>query len=72
LIANDLGDNFRIAFNDTLKDLEDYLGNQSILTIPDIILVEVDKDEKCFELVGKLRREFFNERAYHCHAIYPQ
>ncbi|MBD1362226.1 sugar transferase [Mucilaginibacter sp. ZT4R22] len=58
LIANDLGDNFRIAFNDTLNDLENYLGNQSILTIPDIILVEVDKEEKCFELVGKLRQNF--------------
>lgn len=58
LIANDLGENFRISFNDTLKDLEDYLGNQSILSIPDIILVEVDKDEKCFALVENLRKNF--------------
>nr|WP_294945482.1 sugar transferase [uncultured Mucilaginibacter sp.] len=58
LIANDLGDNFRFAFNDTLNDLEGYLGNQSILTIPEIILVEVDKDEKCFSLVEKLRENF--------------
>jgi lipopolysaccharide/colanic/teichoic acid biosynthesis glycosyltransferase len=58
LITNDLGPYFRINFNDTLADLETYLGNQSILTIPDIILVEVDKDEKCFELVEKLRENF--------------
>jgi lipopolysaccharide/colanic/teichoic acid biosynthesis glycosyltransferase/CheY-like chemotaxis protein len=58
LIANDLSDSFRIVFNDTLQDLDDYLGNQSILTIPDIILVEVDKDEKCFTLVEKLRQNF--------------
>jgi len=56
LIANDLGDNFRITFNNTLKDLEDYLGNQSILTIPEIILVEVDKDEKCFTLAETLKK----------------
>ncbi|AMR32679.1 glycosyl transferase [Mucilaginibacter sp. PAMC 26640] len=58
LISNDLGESFRISFNDTLKDLEDYLGDQSILTIPDIILVEVDKDEKCFALVDALRKNF--------------
>jgi lipopolysaccharide/colanic/teichoic acid biosynthesis glycosyltransferase len=59
LISNDLSKDFRIKFNDTLKDIEDYLGNQSILTIPDIILVEVDKDEKCFQLVERLRTNFF-------------
>lgn len=58
LIVNDLSDNFRISFSDTLKDLEDYLGDQSILTIPEIILVEVDKDEKCFEMVEQLRDSF--------------
>ncbi len=58
LISNDLNDKFRFTFNDTLKDLEDYLGNQSILTIPDIILVEVDKDEKCFELFDRLKKNF--------------
>lgn len=58
LIANDLGDSFRISFSNTLQDLDDYLGNQSILTIPDIILVEVDKEEKCFTLVEKLRQNF--------------
>jgi lipopolysaccharide/colanic/teichoic acid biosynthesis glycosyltransferase len=58
LIVNDLSDNFRISFSDTLKDLDDYLGDQSILTVPEIILVEVDKDEKCFEMVEQLRDNF--------------
>ncbi|MBD1391861.1 sugar transferase [Mucilaginibacter sp. ZB1P21] len=58
VITKDLGDSFRINFNDTLKDLEGYLGNQSILTIPDIVLIEVDKDEKCFHVVDRLRKNF--------------
>jgi lipopolysaccharide/colanic/teichoic acid biosynthesis glycosyltransferase len=58
LIANDLTDYFRIDFNDSITDLEEYLGDQSILTIPDIILVEVDKDEQCFALVERLRQNF--------------
>ncbi|TSD66550.1 sugar transferase [Inquilinus sp. KBS0705] len=58
LITADLAPHFRINFNDTLADLDAYLGDQSILSIPDIILVEVDKDEKCFELVEKLRKNF--------------
>lgn len=57
LIAKDLA-NFEIDFNDTLQDLENYMGDQSILTIPDIILVEVDMGEQCFELVNRLRQNF--------------
>lgn len=58
LIANDLSGSFRVTFNNTCADLEQYLGDQSILSIPDIILVEVDKDEKCFELVTNIRKNF--------------
>ncbi|TWR31044.1 sugar transferase [Mucilaginibacter pallidiroseus] len=58
LIANDLSGSFRVTFNNTIADLEQYLGDQSILSIPDIILVEVDKDEKCFELVTNIRKNF--------------
>lgn len=57
-IAADLTSHFRIEFCDTLKDLEDYLGDQSILTIPDIILVEADQDNHCFALVESLRKNF--------------
>jgi lipopolysaccharide/colanic/teichoic acid biosynthesis glycosyltransferase len=58
LIASDLSNHFKVEFNDSIKSLEEYLGNQSILTIPDIILVEVDKDEQCFALVERLRQNF--------------
>jgi hypothetical protein len=58
LIANDLTNYFRIHFNELYNDLEEYLGDQSILTIPDIILVEVDKDEECFALVERLGKTF--------------
>ena len=58
LISHDLNGHFNIEFNDSINALETYLGNQSILTIPDIILVEVDKDEKCFELIERLKQNF--------------
>lgn len=58
LIASDLSGNFRVIFNNTIAELEQYLGDQSILSIPDIILVEVDKEEKCFELVTNIRKNF--------------
>ena len=57
-IANELGSHFRIEYSSTLKELEDYLGDQSILSVPDIILVEADKDGQCFELVARLRHNF--------------
>jgi lipopolysaccharide/colanic/teichoic acid biosynthesis glycosyltransferase len=58
LICNDLSDHFRFDFSDSINDLETYLGNQSILSIPDIILVEVDPDEKCFERIERLKQNF--------------
>jgi lipopolysaccharide/colanic/teichoic acid biosynthesis glycosyltransferase len=58
LVAKDLAKHFRFEFNDTLAELEDYLGNQSILTTPDIILVEADTDRQCFALVERLKQNF--------------
>jgi lipopolysaccharide/colanic/teichoic acid biosynthesis glycosyltransferase/CheY-like chemotaxis protein len=57
-IANDLGHHFRIDYSNTLQELEDYLGDQSILSVPDIIIVEADIEGKCFELVDRLRHNF--------------
>lgn len=56
VIAADLGNSFSISYSDTVQQLETYLGEQSLLTIPEIILVEVDKDEECFALVERLRK----------------
>ena len=57
-IADDLGRHFQIAYSDSVNELEEYLGDQSILTVPDIILVEADTDGMCFTLVERLRQNF--------------
>ncbi|MDB5008421.1 MAG: wcaJ 1 [Mucilaginibacter sp.] len=57
LIATEL-DSFPIIFNDSVTQLEDYLGHQSILTIPEIILLEVDEQEECFSLIERLKKNF--------------
>lgn len=58
LILNGLNDNFKIAYNDSIAQLEEYLGDQSILTVPDIILIEVDAEGKCFTLVQDIKKSF--------------
>ncbi len=58
LVDDELGAYFSIIYNDSLAQLEDYLGHQSILTIPEIILMEVDEHEECFVLVEKLKKNF--------------
>jgi lipopolysaccharide/colanic/teichoic acid biosynthesis glycosyltransferase len=58
LVATELNRYFQIHFNDTLTDLEAYLGNQSILTIPEIILLEVDEEGECFLLIDRLKKNF--------------
>lgn len=56
VIAADLGNSFNISYSDSVQELETFLGYQSIITVPEIILVEVDKDEECFALVERLRK----------------
>jgi lipopolysaccharide/colanic/teichoic acid biosynthesis glycosyltransferase len=58
LVATELGPYFHTVFNNSLRQLEEYLGNQSILSVPDIILVEVDDEGECFPLVERLKRNF--------------
>src|ERR1700761_1068986 len=58
LVNSELQDYFQIAFNDSLAGLEEYLGNQSILTVPEILLMEVDDDGECFTLIEKLKKNF--------------
>jgi len=58
LVATELNTYFQVIFNDTLVQLEEYLGNQSILTIPEIILLEVDEQGECFSLIERLKSNF--------------
>jgi lipopolysaccharide/colanic/teichoic acid biosynthesis glycosyltransferase len=58
LVAGELNTYFNIFFNNSLVQLEEYLGNQSILTIPEIILAEVDENGECFALVERLKSNF--------------
>jgi lipopolysaccharide/colanic/teichoic acid biosynthesis glycosyltransferase len=58
LVASELHSYFQIIFNDSLEQLEDYMGNQSILSIPEIILLEVDENGDCFRLIERLKNNF--------------
>jgi lipopolysaccharide/colanic/teichoic acid biosynthesis glycosyltransferase len=58
IVATELNTYFQITFNDSLNQLEEYLGNLSILTIPEIILLEVDEQGECFSLVERLKNNF--------------
>jgi lipopolysaccharide/colanic/teichoic acid biosynthesis glycosyltransferase len=58
LVATELNPYFNIKFNDSLAQLEEYLGHQSILTIPEIVLLEVDENGDCFSLIERLKSNF--------------
>lgn len=57
-ISNGLNEGFKIAYNNTIDQLNDYLGEQSILSVPDIILVEVDAEGKWIKLVEEVKSSF--------------
>ncbi|RYD59192.1 MAG: sugar transferase [Sphingobacteriales bacterium] len=40
---------------ETLAELNEYLLNQSLLSLPEVLLLEVDEQGECFKLIEKLR-----------------
>ena len=55
IVSNELDPYFQISYNDYLSQVDDFLGNQSILTLPEIILLEVDEQGECFDLIERLK-----------------
>jgi response regulator RpfG family c-di-GMP phosphodiesterase len=58
VIAAGLNQGFKIEYNDTIAQLNDYLGEQSILSVPDIMLVEVDAEGQWIKLVEEVKSSF--------------
>lgn len=56
LLIKELPSEFFINKHHALEDLQDYLDNQSILTLPDVILIETDSEGKCFNFIEKIKK----------------
>jgi lipopolysaccharide/colanic/teichoic acid biosynthesis glycosyltransferase len=55
-LVGELKKNFFVKHLITFNAFEDYLSEQSILTLPDILLMEIDEEEYCFTLVEKIKK----------------
>jgi lipopolysaccharide/colanic/teichoic acid biosynthesis glycosyltransferase/CheY-like chemotaxis protein len=55
-ILKDLPSFFRVHKHQSLKELKKYLDNQSILSLPDIILMETDPAGDCFAFIEKIKK----------------
>lgn len=55
-LVGELKQHFFVKHLVSFNAFEDYLSEQSILTLPDILLMEVDEDEYCFTLVEKIKK----------------
>jgi lipopolysaccharide/colanic/teichoic acid biosynthesis glycosyltransferase len=56
VILTELPNEFNISQNRSLEELKDFLDNQSILTLPDVILIEVDKNGDCFHFIEQIKK----------------
>jgi len=56
ILVNELEHQFSVKHVLTFNAFEDYLSEQSILTLPDILLMEIDEEEYCFTLVEKIKK----------------
>lgn len=55
VILSALPFSFNISHQSSLQELVQYLNGQSLLTLPDIILIEADKTGECFNAVKTLK-----------------
>jgi lipopolysaccharide/colanic/teichoic acid biosynthesis glycosyltransferase len=55
-LIKELPSEFFINQHKTLEELQNYLDNQSILTLPDVILLETDSGGACFRFIEKIKK----------------
>jgi len=55
-ILTELPNEFNIFQNRSLEELKDFLDKQSILTLPDVIILEADTNGECFKFIEKLKK----------------
>lgn len=55
-LSAQLNHSFNVHFEQNTEDLDAYLKDQSLYSLPDVIILEVDKELKCFDLVAKLKQ----------------
>ncbi len=55
LILEELPSCYSISKCSSLEELHEYLNDQSILTLPDILLIETDPEGRCFEFIKKIK-----------------
>jgi len=58
-ILAELPNEFNISQNRSLDELKEFLDNQSILTLPDVIIIEADNNDECFKFIEKIKKNTF-------------
>ena len=54
-VFEDFDSNFNIEHLEDAQDFQKYLDNRSLLSLPDIILIEVDDNKDCFNQVSHIK-----------------
>jgi len=52
----ELPNEFFVNKHHKIEDFQEYLDNQSILTLPDVILIEADTEGECFRFIQKIKK----------------
>lgn len=55
-VGENLHDRFQIFSASTREQFREYMTNQSLNSMPEIILMEIDEQEECFEVIKNIRK----------------
>ena len=65
-ILSELPSEFNISQNRSLDELKEFLNNQSILTLPDVIIIEADNNGECFKFIEQIKKNAARPTARCC------
>ncbi|RYE37178.1 MAG: sugar transferase [Sphingobacteriaceae bacterium] len=54
-VHQNLGNKFQIFSSGTTKQFKDYLSEQSLNSLPEVILIEADEEEQCIKVIENIR-----------------
>jgi len=55
MVSEHLAVSFDVNYLSSIAELSEFINNQSLLSLPDILIIEVDQNEECFVLIQRIK-----------------
>lgn len=57
MLTEELADSYNISFYSSFEQLGNQLQQQTVLELPDVLILEIDEHERCFDFIEKIKKD---------------